>query len=317
MKKPIPHALLTLLLAAGAFAQSPPPPPPPPPGGGNESNPGAGLDLSSVPKPEADKPDKEMDLTPEEKKSGGVMISILPVGFIPPPIIKLDASGMPRETYRNPMEFPPAIYQVKTSKTTVKIIGAQNQIGPSSVIPRMESTTLYYESPPDPKDTSASKPGDRLRAIGKITIPPASTHLLVVLWKDANERLWNAPHYKVVDVSTASLPPNGLTIVNVSPSTLQFQTGKDPYKAGPGYIGRLDLPLNGKGEIPLFVGSVGASESEMLSRTTVGTSKDSRVFLIAWEAPRSRANPTGVMMTVGSQLMPPPKLPGAPPPAPN
>ncbi|BCU77025.1 hypothetical protein llg_17400 [Luteolibacter sp. LG18] len=258
--------------------------------------------------PAADKAAKGLGLTDEEKKAGLVTVSVMPVGFIPPPIIKLDASGMPRETYRNPMEFPPVVYKVKTAKGEVKIIGAQNQLGPSSVIPRQESTTLYYVSPPDPKSTTEQK-GEDLRPIGKLAIAPDATHLLVVIWKEPSEKMWNSPKYKVIDVSPSKLAPNSLTAINASEATLTIQSGKGPFKMAPGFMGRVELPLNKQGEVPMYVATSANGELEPLSQTVVSTATDSRIFLVAWEAPKSRATPAGVMMTVGSKQLVLPTLP--------
>lgn len=275
------------------------------------------MDLSKVPIPEADRAARVKELTAEEKRAGMVMISVVPVGYVPAPIIFLDANGMPREKYRNPMEYPPVIYKVKTEKGDVKIMGAQNQLGPAVEIPRRAENVLYYEEPPGEKDTVESK-SDRLKSIGAFKIPPKATHLMVILWKDANEKLWTSPKFKVVDVSPGTLPPNGLVAINVSPITLMLGTGKVPYKVSPGYMGRVDMPVNAKGEIPMFVTAMSATgATQELSQTVVAIAKESRVFLLAWSGPQTPGNPSGILMTVAPKTLPMPTPPAGAGPQPT
>lgn len=308
---------IALLGTTLSYGQQPPAPPPPSGDGGGNGALRGNIDLSAVPVPAADKVVAAAEMTPEEKKAGMVMITVVPVGYVPAPIIYLDSTGMPREKYRNPMEYPPAIYKVKTSKGDVKITGAQNQLGPGAEIPRRAENTLYYEEPLGEKDTPESKP-DRLRSIGNFQIPPKATHLIVVVWKEPEAKLWTSPKFKVLDVSTGNLPPNGLIAINASSTSLVLGTGKTPYKVGPGYMGRVDMPVNARGEIPMFVSAMASSgATHELSQTVVGTSKDSRLFLLAWGGPQTPGNPSGILLSVAPKRLPMPTPPSGALPGPQ
>src|SRR5262245_14047493 len=102
MKK---HFILALLLTASVQAQQPAPPPPPSDGAADV--PSRSVDLSKIPVPEADRKTTP-ELTDAELKSRPVQISVVPLGVVPPPIVVKCEDGLGRETYRNPMEYPPA-----------------------------------------------------------------------------------------------------------------------------------------------------------------------------------------------------------------
>lgn len=288
------------------------PPAPERPTEGEKEDFGLGKDLSKIPKPEADKKANAPEFTEEEKKAGMVDVSILAVGYVPPPIIKLDSSGMPREVYRNPMEYPPSVYWIKTAKTSIKVIAAQNQVGPSSLIPRSQETQLSYEDPPDFSLSAPVDSKEKTRSLGKITIPQGATHILVVVWKNPEEKFWNSPSYKVLDMSPANVPRGQLTVVNSSRAILYFQTKSKIERVQAGYMGGRSLPMNSQGDMLTFVGVThGEDESRVIMKNTLNIPDQTRGFLVAWDAPRTPATPEGILVITGIKSVAPPKLPEA------
>ncbi|BCX46643.1 hypothetical protein HAHE_05510 [Haloferula helveola] len=277
-----------------AFGQSPPPPPPPEEG--EDQKPRRNIDLSEVPIPEADREAREPDLTSAERKGIPIQIAVVPVGFVPPPIMTLDENGMPKETYRNPLEYPPVVYHVKTEKGTIRVMGSQNQVGPPTRIPRTSEVSLSYEVPLGDGEVRESKDPD-LRAIAGFGVPPGATHLVVILWKDPKSKLWTKPNFRVIDVSPSSLKKNEVVVVNASGRDLALHRGDAPFKIDSGFMGTVELGMNADGQMPLIVAAQSGADWAQLSKTLVGPREDERVFLIAWRAPASPAQPSGVSVS--------------------
>lgn len=295
--------ILLFPLITPLHAQQPPPPPPADTGSADGGIPGGNLDLSKVPIPAADKKNGP-DYSESETKTLPVMISVVPLGPVPPPIIYLDANGMPREKYREPLEYPPTSFQIATEKGSVRFTGAQNQIATPTAVPRREHLALSYEIPPGENDVpSKDQKGPKLKTIGNLSVPPGATHLMVVLWKDPAERLWKSPSFKVIDVSPTSVKAHEAVVLNASGRDLAIERGDAPYKIRPGFMGKIALPVNDKGEIPMFVAASMGIGWHQLSRTVLGPGKDERVFVLAWQTPESPAQPTGVsLQTVAKRL---------------
>ncbi len=256
------------------------------------------LDLSDVPVPEADRKANEPTLSAAERKGLPIQISVVPVGYVPAPIIYLDENGMPKEKYRDPLEYPPAVYHVKTESGTIRVLGGQNQVGPATRVPRVAQISLSYEVPmgdndvaPAPGKAKASLP---LKSIGTFAVPPAATHLVVVLWKDPGAKKWNNPNYKVINVSPTAVKKNEAVVVNVSGRDLALHRGDSPYRIKSGFMGKVELAMNEKGQMPMVLASADGADWHQLSKTVIGPRKDERVFVVAWPAPVGPAQPAGV-----------------------
>ena len=288
-------ALCLLSAAISASAQTPPPPPPPEDGGAGGDG-GRSIDLSTLPVPEEDRRAEEPDLTPEERKALPIQVAVVPVGFVPPPIIYIDKDGMPREQYRHPLEYPPAVYHVRTRNGTLRMIGSQNQVGPMTRVPRMPTLSLSYERPPEP-DGDAVEAGEAeadLVPIGNFPVPEGATHLVVVLWKDASARRWVKPESRMIDVSPGRLKKNSVVVVNATGGELAMHRGDAIFKLRGGFKGAVELGVNGRGEMPLILATPGDGGWSQLANQVIASRDDERAFVIAWQVPASPAQPTGV-----------------------
>jgi hypothetical protein len=295
--------LLSILLTSILSAQQPAPPPPPEAGGGG-SIPGGNLDLSAIPIPEADR-QKVPKLSAAEIKVMPIQISVVPVGYVAPPIIYIDSGGMPREQYRDPLEYPPSSYHFATEHGSIRVIGAHNQIASPTSIPRHAQLAFSYEIPPDGKaaePTEAGKP--RLKSMGTFAVPAGATHLMVVVWKNPSEKLWKNPEFKVIDVSPGLVKSHEAVVINASSRELAIQRGDLPYKIRPGFMGKIALPVNAKGEVPMFVSAASDVGWHRLSGSVLGPDEDERIFVLAWQAQESRAQPSGVSLQAVAKRLP-------------
>jgi hypothetical protein len=299
-------------------AQQPPPPPPPPPSSGGSNIPGGNLDLSKIPIPPADVDSGRRDLTEDERKGPMIRVNIIPVGHLPPPIIYIDKSGMPREKYRDPLEYAPSIFHVKTRRGSVRLMASQNQVGPTATVPKLEVLELSYETHPLPPEDGSKGAGPSFRTIGSIPIAPESSHIAVILWKDEEDKLWTKPQFKVIDISPTRISPHEALVVNFSGTGLALSRGDKPYLIRDTYVGKVGLPVNDKGQVLMMVYAASAEgDSEPLSQSVMDTQPDERVFLLAWKVPKDRARPSGVaILPVSKQLFPPPPPPPTVPPVP-
>jgi hypothetical protein len=296
------RTLIPFLLAAALQAQQPPPPPPPEPGGEGSGIPGGNLDLSNVPVPEADRKTLP-ELSDAEIKAKPVQLSIVPVGWVAPPIIYIDKDGMPREKYRDPLEYPPAIYHIATEKGSIRLTGAHNQIAPPTSVPRRAELHLSYEIPPEPAADAPPEKGPRLKTVGTFPVPAGATHLVAVVWKDPAAKLWTNPQFKVVDVSPGTVKGNEAVVINLSGRELAIHRGDVPYKIRSGFMGKVALPVNDRGQVPMVVAAASGVGWQQLSRTVLGPGKDDRIFVLAWQAPETRAQPAGVgLQTIAKRL---------------
>lgn len=298
--------LIPIIFTAVLHAQQPAPPPPPEPGGGgNNGIPGGNLDLSNIPVPEADKK-KLPQLSEAELKAKPVQLSVVPIGWVSPPVIYIDKDGMPREKYRDPLEYPPAIYHIGTEKGTIRLTGAHNQVAPPTAVPRREEMTLSYEVPPNPSGDAAPAPdkGPRLKTIGSFAVPAGATHLVAVVWKDPDAKLWTNPQFKVIDVSPATVKGNEAVVINLSGRDLAIHRGDVPYKIASGFMGKVALPVNAKGQVPMVVAAASGVGWQQLSRTVLGPGKDDRIFVLAWQAPETPAQPAGVALQAVAKRLP-------------
>ncbi len=285
-------------------AQQPPPPPPPDSPGGPAITPG-NIDLSKIPVPPADAEFERSQLTEEEQKGPSLQVHVIPVGFVPPPIIYLDAAGMPREKYRNPLEYPPVIYHIKTQKSSVRLLASQNQIGPPVRVPKLPLLSLSYQVPADPgapADTDPGK-GPRLREIMEFPVPASATHLAIVLWKDPRETLWTRPQCKVIDISPAQTQQHQAIVVNVSASQLSLERGDKPYLIQSGFIGKAALPMNAENQLMMVVQAPLQGQAEPLIQTAFDVHAEQRAFLLAWSVPKDAARPHGVAITAVAKTL--------------
>jgi hypothetical protein len=249
--------------------------------------------------PTADADFERGQLTVEEQKGPSVQVHVIPVGYVLPPIIYLDSAGMPREKYRNPLEYPPVIYHVKTKKGTVRMLASQNQIGPSVRVPKLPLLTLSYQVPTDPSSTANTDPtkGPRLQEIAEFTVPTTATHLAIVIWKDPNDSLWTHPQFKVVDISPDQTLQHQAIVINVSSSQLALETGNKPYLIQTGYIGKVALPMNDQNQLMMVVEIPVGAQPEPLIQTAFDVQSDQRAFLLAWSVPKDAARSHGVAIT--------------------
>jgi len=296
--------LFPIILTAALHAQQPAPPPRPEPDGGG-GIPGGNLDLSNVPVPEADKKTLP-ELSEAELKAKPVQLSVVPIGWVSPPIIYIDKDGMPREKDRNPLEYPPVVYHVGTEKGTVRLTGAHNQVAPPTAVPRRMEMTLSYEIPPEPSGDATPSPdkGPRLKTIGSFGVPSGATHLVAVVWKDPNAKLWTNPQFKVIDVSPGTVKGNEAVVINLSGRDLAIHRGDVPYKITSGFMGKVALPVNAKGQVPMVVAASSGVGWQQLSRTVLGPGKDDRIFVLAWQAPETPAQPAGVALQAVAKRLP-------------
>ena len=283
---------ISVLLASGInlLAQTPPPPPPE----DNNNDPGPeNIDLSKVPIPEEDKKEKKI-LTEEELRGPQISISIMPVGFVPPPIIYLDKSGMPREKYRNPLEYAPAVYHVKTRKGTLRLIGSQNNLGVGNVIPRTESLTLYRERPMD-EDASSSEieKGPRLTEVGTVTIPPTMTHGVLVLNKDPDEKLWRKIGIRLVDLSPPKEKANEVKIINMSRTSIGLSQQSTYSSFKPGSIASHTLTPSKNGAFYYALAASTGKDWYRITHTGVRLRKKEQLIFVGWPMPKSSVIPTG------------------------
>ena len=288
---------LVLLAIAPADAQQPPPPPPPDAAGGLD-NPSAGnLDLNTIPVPEADANAAARGLTEEERKGPMVKITIIPIGDVPPPILYLDKDGMPREQYRDPLEYAPSIYRIKTKQDAVTILAAQNQVGPLQNVPRRPALELSYQSYPaaDNNNKDPAKPADH--GIGTIIVPPAASHLAVILWKDPGDKLWNNPRFRVVDISPGVLAAGEMIAVNAAGTNLAVAQADKPMVIRDGFMGKIRMPVTSNNQMVLRVYAADGQAAEPLVQTSLQMPSTERLFLLAWKVPKDRTRPTGVAIS--------------------
>lgn len=262
------------------------------------------MDLSSLPVPEGDRDDDEKLLTPEERKPAPVQVAVVPVGFVPPPIIEIGKDGMPRERYRHPLEYPPAVYHVRTKKGTLRLLGSQNQVGPFTRVPRMAAISLSYERPPEQDDGGAADDGGPdLVAIRDFDVPAGATHLVVVLWKEGSAKRWTQPQAGIIDVSPGRLKKNAVVVVNATGRELAMHRGDSIFKVAGGFHGAVELGVNEKGEMPLVLAAPVSGGWQQLIDQRISAGVDQRAFLVAWRVPESAAQPTGVAFTCVSKRL--------------
>lgn len=300
-------SFLSLLGVWGVFdlrAQQPPPPPPPEAASGPAITPG-NIDLSKIPVPPADAEFERTQLTEEEQKGPSLQVHIIPVGFVPPPIIYLDAAGMPREKYRHPLEYPPVIYHIKTQKGSIRLLASQNQVGPSVRVPKLPLLSLSYQIPADPSTPADTDPGKgpRLREIMEFPVPASATHLAIVLWKDPQETLWTRPQCKVIDISPAQTQQHQAIVVNASASQLALERGDKPYLIQSGFMGKAALPINEENQLMMVVQAPLQGQAEPLIQTAFDVQADQRAFLLAWSVPKDAARPHGVAITAVAKTL--------------
>ena len=286
------------LMLLCTHAQQPAPPPPPDASTGPTITPG-NIDLSKIPVPVADAKFEKGQLTEEEEKGPSLQVHVIPVGYVMPPIIYLDSAGMPREKYRNPLEYPPVIYHVKTQKGTVRMLASQNQIGPSVRVPKLPMLTLSYQVPADPSAAADAEPrsGPRLQQIAELPVPESATHLAIVVWKDPSDSLWNRPQCKLIDISPAQTQQDRAIVINVSSSQLALSRGDKPYLIQSGYIGKVALPMNENQQLMMVVQAPLDGQAEPLIQTAFDVQMEQRAFLLAWSAPKDASRPHGVAIT--------------------
>lgn len=307
--------VVLFLSACLLVAQQPPPPPPPPPSSAGSSGiPGGNLDLSKVPIPPADADAGRRDLTDEERKGPLLKVNIIPMGHLPPPIIYIDSSGMPREKYRDPLEYAPSVYYVKTRRGSVRLMASQNQIGPTASVPKLKVLELSYQTYPLPTEGAVKPSSPSIRAIGSINVSPDSSHIAIILWKDEDEKLWSKPHFRVVDISPHKISPNEAMVVNFSGVNLALSRGDKPYLIRKSFVGKTGLPLNDRGQLLMVVHAASQDEdADPLSQSVMDVFPDERVFLLAWKVPKDRAHTSGVaILPVSKQLYEIDPMPGAP-----
>lgn len=287
-----------------AQAQQPAPPPPPDASTGPSITPG-NIDLSKIPVPPSDAEFERGQLTEEEQKGPSVQVHVIPVGYVMPPIIYLDSAGMPREKYRNPLEYPPVIYHVKTQKGTVRMLASQNQVGPSVRVPKLPVLTLSYQVPADPSAAADAEPrsGPRLQQIAELSVPATATHLAIVVWKDPSDALWKNPKCKLIDISPQQTEQHRAIVVNVSSSQLALERGDKPYLIQSGYIGKVALPMNENKQLLMVVQAPLAGQAEPLIQTAFDVQSQQRAFLLAWSTPKDAARPHGVAITAVAKTL--------------
>lgn len=301
--------ILLPILTLNGVAQDAPPPPPPSGSDDNELRGGSDtVDLSNIPVPEADRQEREPELTAAERAAGVLMVAVAPIGYTPPPIIYIDKSGMPRERYRNPLEYAPAVYHVATSKGTIRIMAGQNRIGPFTKIPRRSALSLAYEIPADPSSSDApiDKDDSRQRKIGTLPVGPETTHLVAVLWKPPSAKLWSKPVLKVIDVSPGTLKESEAVIMNLTSSELALRIGKNSRQCAQGFAGTVSLASSRPGgSVPIVVTAERKGHTEELIQTYLRPHSNQRTFLLAWQTPPSKARPTGVEFVSLQKELPP------------
>lgn len=285
-------------------AQQPPPPPPADAAKGPSITPG-NIDLSKVPPPPADEQWEKSQLTEEELQGPRLKVHVIPVGYVAPPIIYLDAAGMPREKYRHPLEYPPVVYHIKTKKGTVRIHAAQNQISPAMTVPKLPSLTFSYQMPADPNGNSSNEEqkGPRLVTIEEFPIPPSATHLGIIVWKDPSEKLWSRPLCKIIDLSPSLTQQHQAIVVNVSHSPLALERGDQPYLINKNYIGKAALPMNQQNQLMMVVQAPLDQHAVPLIQTAFDVHSEQRAFLLAWSVPKDAARPHGVAITAVAKAL--------------
>ncbi len=292
------------LLLALAFATAPllavQPAPPPPDDQAPDDPPWEGnLDLSTVPIPDADLRAVESQLTEEELKGPVVDIAIVPVGAFPPPIIYLDETGMPREQERDPLEYAPSLYHIKTSRGEIKLFTAQNQIPAFTTIPRGDNITIEYEV----TRTRGEQERTRRYELGTIRIPPQSTHILVFVHKDPSDPMWNEISMRPVDVSPGRVSRDQAVVANFTGRDLYFQRAEGMANVRNAFVGPVPLTTNDNGRSVLAVRTGETQDDHDLVQTYVDLQEDERTILVAWAVPRDEARPHGIALTFISRRM--------------
>lgn len=287
-------ALLTVVSVVGQT----PPPPPPEDKESAEKESGPNIDLSKVPIPEADKKLDEV-LTEEERKGPKISLTIMPVGFVPPPIIYLDKAGMPREKYRNPLEYAPAVYHVKTKRGTIKLTGAQNNLGAGNIIPKISEVTLYSEKPIDPNaDSDTLEKGPRLSKIGTFRVPAEMTHGLVVLTKDPQSKYWRNIKLRLIDMSPGKYESNEVIVINMSGAPMALGQGKEFTPFMPGTVRKHALGEGADGNLYYIVAAEKAGGGwQQIMKTGNKPRPRERIIFASWPAPKSKVIPTGAEIT--------------------
>lgn len=285
-------------VAAPLLGIQPAPPPPdapdqePPPWDGN-------LDLSTVPIPDADLRAVESQLTEEELKGPVVDIAIVPVGAFPPPIIYLDETGMPREQERDPLEYAPSVYNIKTSRGEIKLFTAQNQIPGFTTIPRGDNVTIGYEVTRIRGDQERTRQYD----LGTIRIPPQSTHVLIFVYKDPSNPLWSDISMRPVDVSPGRVSRDQAVVANFTGRDLFFQRAEGMASVRNAFVGPVPLTTTDNGRSVLAVRTGETEDDHELVQTYVDLQDDERTILVAWAVPRDEARPHGIALTYISRRM--------------
>ncbi|BDS08393.1 hypothetical protein NT6N_34330 [Oceaniferula spumae] len=291
--------IAAIQLATVASVQSQTPPPPAPPEEKDAPKiPANNIDLSQVPIPEADKKDDEA-LTSEELRGPKIGLSLMPVGFVPPPIIYLDKSGMPREKYRNPLEYAPAIYHIKTKKGSIRLLAAQNNLGATNFIPRREAVTIYREAPFEADDSSGADTKDRgpkLIEVGTVGIPKDMTHGMIVITKDPSERYWKKMQLRLVDLSPAKAVTGEAKVINMSLSALGLEQNSQVEKFRPGSIGSHQFELSDRGGFYYSVAASTGNSWKYITRTGMRLRSKEQLLFVAWPVPKSSVVPTGAQV---------------------
>lgn len=243
-------------------------------------------------------------LSAAEIKLMPIQISVVPVGYVAPPIIYIDSGGMPREQYRDPLEYPPMSYHFATEHGSIRVIGAHNQIASPTAVPRNAQLAISYEIPPDGKSAAPEGNKPRLKSMGTFAVPYGATHLMVVVWKKPTDKLWTNPEFKVIDVSPGVVKNHEAVVINGSNRELAIQRGDVPYKIRSGFMGKIALPVNAEGEVPMFISAASDVGWHRLSGSVLGPGEDERIFVLAWQSQESRAQPSGVSLQAVAKRLP-------------
>ena len=282
-------------------------PPPPPPEDNDAGKIRGNIDLSKVPIPEEDKKE-EQNLTDEERRAPQISITIMPVGFVPPPIIYLDKSGMPREKYRHPLEYAPAVYHIKSQRGTIRMMGAQNNLGVGHLIPKMRELVIYRENPPEPEAAvDDTRKGPRLTKVGTVVIPADLTHALIVLTKDPEAKHWRKINMRLIDMSPAKRKNNQVRVVNMARTPLGIGQGKDYATFRPGTISTHSLVPSDNGVFYYILAASMGQRWKQIAKTGVRLRDKEQLLFVAWPMPRSKVIPTGAAVTTFRYL--PKKIP--------
>lgn len=208
------------------------PPPPPPPESANE------LDL-----PDPDNPYPEARLTEEERALPRHHLRLLPLGYVPPPDIRM-VDGMPRETFRHPDEFAPTAYFIQTKNGFIRLNGTCNSMGQDVAIPALGPETALYCQEFDAEGNPGLNDGEPvMREVGVFdaTVPH---QLLVITKSDPSAKRWTRLTLRSVELPDGPLKNSELLAINgaLDPVRIQLAGTDAAQDVAPGRVMRLPLP---------------------------------------------------------------------------